>query len=92
MSQFPILTSQRQRVVHLLHRGLQRTVNLRFLVDVMPSVVDAPNMLVYMRTGMGWNPAQESTSPKEGIPTPFIHGQREKWRGSIAPESSAGIV
>ncbi|KAJ7318520.1 hypothetical protein DFH08DRAFT_819798 [Mycena albidolilacea] len=39
--------------------------NLRFLVDITPSVVGALNMLVYMRTGMGWNRAQESDLAKQ---------------------------
>ncbi|KAJ7486901.1 hypothetical protein FB451DRAFT_1127158 [Mycena latifolia] len=38
--------------------------NLRFLVDITPSVVGALNMLVYMRTGLGWNRAHNHPAPK----------------------------
>ncbi|KAJ7312707.1 hypothetical protein DFH08DRAFT_896499 [Mycena albidolilacea] len=66
--------------------------NLRFLVDITPSVVGALNMLVYMRTGMGWNRAQESDPAKQVILTSFIHSQRKKLRSSIAAESELDSV
>jgi hypothetical protein len=53
---------------------------VRFLVDITPSIVGALNMLVYMRTGMGWNRAQESDPAKQVILTSFIRNQREKLR------------
>ncbi|KAJ7184703.1 hypothetical protein C8R46DRAFT_1208880 [Mycena filopes] len=51
--------------------------SLRFLVDITPSVVGALSMLVYMRTGMGWNRAPDAPRP---IPFPhsFRHSGEEK--------------
>ncbi|KAJ7029702.1 hypothetical protein C8F04DRAFT_744153 [Mycena alexandri] len=51
--------------------------NLRFLVDITPSVVGALTMLVYMRTGMGWNRAPDGPAVRP-IPVSFRHSTEEK--------------
>ncbi|KAJ7150066.1 hypothetical protein C8R43DRAFT_951620 [Mycena crocata] len=65
--------------------------NLRFLVDISPSVVGALNMLVYMRTGMGWNTAKQDV-PVQPIPITFRHQPAREKMGESMDSDLESVV
>ncbi|KAJ6505361.1 hypothetical protein C8R45DRAFT_547928 [Mycena sanguinolenta] len=51
--------------------------NLRFLIDVTPTIVGTANMLIYVRVGLGWAYAPtETTSSIASTPLRFDHSSK----------------
>ncbi|KAJ7078732.1 hypothetical protein B0H15DRAFT_788745 [Mycena belliarum] len=69
--------------------------NLRFLIDVTPSIVGAANMLIYVRVGLGWThaPGPAATTPNAiRFDTPKFRREESVDRWESHGEKPAEIV